>query len=254
MRERRMFPVLGSRLAQGRVSPFFPNPSRWPADGTAPVSTATRPSAAEGSGARFNLHFALSNCSGRNNILTRMFVNLDGDAAGLRSWFKNAANRGIFPESIALIEYGGLIGSRHVPGKAGLSLDGFAKGVAHAELELPRAEGELYASELLTLGEGAISMARRAAPALPTGAAADAAPPLPSMSAMAMRYDPRSGLVTGSARLRPQGGAPIRTVTFRGIRAPDGEFAAGHSLRLGVGKAVPPVTGQLRILPSTPVS
>ena len=224
----------------------------WPADGSAPSSTSTRLSETEANGARFSLHFPLSNSSGRNNMLAQMFVNLDGDAAGQLSWFQNAADRGIFPEGIPLIEYGGLIGSRDVPGKVGLNLEGFEKGVANAELELLRAEGELDAAEVLTVGEGAISLTRRQAAAPPSGAAAAAAAPLPAMTGMTMRYDPRSGMLTGTGRLRPQAGGVTRTVTFRGIRAPGGEFVAGHYVLSGVGKAVPAVTGQLRIMPSKP--
>lgn len=219
----------------------------WPADGSAPASTSTRLIETEGYGARFNLHFALSNSSGRNSMLAQMFVNLAGDAAGLLSWFQNAAARGIFPEGIPLIEYGGVIGSRDLPGKAGLSLDGFEKGLANAELELLRAEGQVDAEEVLTVGESAVSMARRPVAALPAGAAAAAAPSV--MTGMSMRYDPRSGIVTGSARMRPVSGGPNRPVTFRGIRAPDGKFVAGHYVVSGVGKTVPPVTGLMRIMP-----
>jgi hypothetical protein len=224
----------------------------WPADGSAPSSTSTRLSETEASGARFSLHFPLSNSSGRNSMLAQLFVNLDGDAAGQLSWFQNAADRGIFPEGIPLIEYGGLIGSRDVPTKAGLNLEGFEQGVANAEMELLRAEGELDAAEVLTVGESAISLARRPVATPPTGAAAAAAGTLPAMSGMSMRYDPRSGMLTGGARLRPQAGGATRTVTFRGIRAPGGEFIAGHYLLSGVGKDVPAVTGQLKIMPSRP--
>jgi len=124
--------------------------------------------------------------------------------------------------------------------------------VANAELELLRAEGELDAAEVLTVGEGAISLVRRQAAAPPAGAAAAAAAPLPAMTGMTMRYDPRSGMLTGTARLRPQAGGVTRTVTFRGIRAPGGEFVAGHYVLSGVGKAIPAVAGQLRIMPSKP--
>jgi hypothetical protein len=220
----------------------------WPADGSAPASTSTRLSETESNGARFNLHFGLMNSSGRNSMLAQMFVNLDGDAAGLLSWYQNASARGIFPEGIPLIQYGGVIGSRDVPGKTGLNLDGFEKSIANAELELLRSGEETDALEMLTIDDKSISVARVAAPRLPTGAAAAAAP-LPSITGMTVRYDARSGMVTGSGRLKPTGSGPARTLNFRGMRAPDGEFLAGHYVLSGVGKTVPPVAGQMRITP-----
>ena len=221
----------------------------WPADGSAPASTSTRLSETESNGARFNLHFGLVNSSGRNSMLAQMFVNLDGDAAGLLSWYQNASARGMFPEGIPLIQYGGVIGSRDVPAKTGLNLEGFEKGIANAELELLRSENETDAVQLLTIDDKSISVARVEAPRLPAGAAAAAAPS-PSITGMKMRYDARSGMVTGSGRLKPQDGGPARTINFRGMRAPGGEFLAGHYVLSGVGRTVPPVAGQMRITPS----
>ena len=134
---------------------------------------------------------------------------------------------------------------------AGLNLFGLQESVANAELDLIGADlgGELEVP--LTMSSKAIQAAPRAAvlqvapnlqaplkvaaaAPVPAPKAAVIAPavvkaaPVPVASGMSVRYDAKTGLVTGSVNIKRDVSSKARTANFRGMLAPDGKSVMGH--------------------------
>ena len=61
-----------------------------------------------------------------------------------------------------------------------------------------------------------------------SGARMKAAPAIGQVSDVKISYAPRTGVVTGSLTLGQPRSKSARVVTFRGMRAPDGESLMGH--------------------------
>lgn len=183
----------------------------WAADGSAPVSLAT--TLTESSiGAFIPVYALLSNSSGFSALMGELFLNTDGDAAGQLTWQQRASNRGAFPEGIELISYEGVIGSRHVTQPQGLNLLGLEQSIANAQLDL-------MGDEVPSGSEASLSL--RSSQIL-------AVPAEQQVSQVKLSYNARSGMVTGSMVLRQSSGKRGRSVTFRGMRAPDGKSILGH--------------------------
>jgi len=183
----------------------------WAADGSAPVSLAT--TLTESSiGAFIPVYALLSNSSGSSALMGELFLNTDGDAAGQLTWQQRASNRGAFPEGIELISYEGVIGSRHVTQPQGLNLMGLEQSIADAQLDL-------MGDEVPSGSEASLSL--RSSQIL-------AVPAEQQVSQVKLSYNARSGMVTGSMVLRQSSGKRGRSVTFRGMRAPDGKSILGH--------------------------
>jgi hypothetical protein len=212
----------------------------WAADGSAPVTVATRITESF-NGARFFTYFPIANSSGKSSLMGSNFVNLEGDAAGTFSWFKNASNTGTsYPGGIALQEYSGVIGSRFVPQPSGLNLFGLEEGIANAELDLIGADldGELEvpltmsSKAIQAVPEAAVLQAASKVAAAPkesaTGAAVAKVAAAPVASRVNVRYNTRTGMVTGAVNVEGQGSSKARTANFRGMLAPDGESVMGH--------------------------
>jgi hypothetical protein len=248
----------------------------WAADGSAPVTVATR-ICETSNGARFFTYVPIANSSGTSSLIGYNFVNLDGDAAGTFTWFKNASNTGSsYPGGIALQEYSGVIGARYVAQPGGLNLFGLEESLANAELDLIGADlgGELEVP--LTMSAKAIQAAPRAAvlqvpakvtvvqtppkiavsaPGL-TQKAAVVAPAVakvatvPVASGMSVRYDAKTGMVTGSVNIKRDVSSKARTATFRGMLAPDGKSVMGHfTIPSGDPKKNLIYSGELRVKP-----
>jgi hypothetical protein len=183
----------------------------WAADGSAPVSLAT--TLTESSiGAFIPVYALLSNSSGSSALMGELFFNTDGDAAGQLTWQQRASNRGAFPEGIELISYEGVIGSRHVAQPQGLNLLGLEQSIANAQLDL-------MGDEVPSGSEASLSLRSSRILAVPAEQ---------QVSQVKLSYNARSGMVTGSMVLRQSGGKRGRSVTFRGMRAPDGKSILGH--------------------------
>ena len=183
----------------------------WAADGSAPVSLAT--TLTESSiGAFIPVYALLSNSSGSSALMGELFLNTDGDAAGQLTWQQRASNRGAFPEGIELISYEGVIGSRHVTQPQGLNLMGLEQGIADAQLDL-------MGDEVPSGSEASLSLRSSQIMAVPAEQ---------QVSQVKLSYNARSGMVTGSMVLRQSSGKRGRSVTFRGMRAPDGKSILGH--------------------------
>jgi hypothetical protein len=214
----------------------------WAADGSAPVTSATRLCETISYGARFPAFFALNNSSGRSALMGSLFVNAEGDAAGQMDWYQKATDRGGFPEGIPHLQYEGVIGSRMVPKPLGLNLEGFEEGLRNAELDFEGADGVSEDVIPLTLDSKSIQ------PALP--AAAPSAETKPVASQIRIRYNAGTGVLNGSmVWLDPLTGAR-RPVTFRGMRAPDGTAVMGHFTAPETAGSKKMEAGQIRIQPS----
>lgn len=183
----------------------------WAADGSAPVSLAT--TLTESSiGAFIPVYALLNNSSGSSALLGELFLNTDGDAAGQLTWQQRASNRGAFPEGIDLISYEGVIGSRHVAEPQGLNRLGLEQSIADAQLDLMGDEVPAGSEATLSLRSSRIL----------------AMPAEQQVSQVKLSYNPRRGMVTGSMVLGQSRGKRGRSVTFRGMRAPDGMSILGH--------------------------
>ena len=209
----------------------------WAADGSAPVTVATR-ICETSTGARFFSYVSIVNSSGKSSLIGNNFVNLDGDAAGTFTWFKNASNYGSsYPGGIALQEYSGVIGARFVAQPAGLNLFGLEEGIGNAELDLLGADLGVDVEMPLTVSPEAIKPAPKAAAApaamlapnaTASSVAAGKVATAPVASAVKIRYDGKTGMLTGSLSLNEDGASKPRIVNFRGMLAPDGKSAMGH--------------------------
>jgi hypothetical protein len=214
----------------------------WAADGSAPVTCATRLCETTSYGARFPAFFALNNSSGRSALMGALFVNAEGDAAGQMDWYQNATDRGGFPEGIPHLQYEGVIGSRMVPQPSGLNLEGFEEGLRNAELDFTGADGVTEDVIPLTLDSKSIQ------PALP--AAAPSAETGPVASQIRIRYNAGTGVLNGSMVWTDPLSGARRPVTFRGMRAPDGTSVMGHFTAPETAGGKKLEAGQIRIQPS----
>lgn len=206
----------------------------WAADGSAPVTVATRLTESA-YGARFFTYFPIANSSGKSSLMGSNFVNTDGDAAGTFSWFKNPSNTGMsYPGGIALQRYSGVIGARFVVQPNGLNLFGLEESIANAELDLIGADlGEevevplsMSAKAIKPVTQPVASQAAAAPKESATGSAKVAAAPV--ASGVTVRYDAKTGMVIGAVNVKAQGASKARTANFRGMLAPDGDSVMGH--------------------------
>ena len=201
----------------------------WAPDGSAPVSLAATLSETS-YGATLPVYFILPNSSGSSTLAGQIFVNADGDAAGQLSWYQSATNRGAFPDGISLVDYTGVIGSRHTPEPAGLNLLGLEESITTAQLDLI---GEDVPAE----PEVALTVQRAALKAAP-GA---------KVSGVKLQFDKKSGILTGSLTLPATKTSRARAVTFRGVRTPKGTGIIGHFTTPSSTKATRRAAGTLKI-------
>jgi hypothetical protein len=183
----------------------------WAADGSAPVSMATTLSESS-IGAFMPVYTSPSNSSGTSTLLGDLFLNSDGDAAGQLSWYQRPSQSGAFPEGIALITYGGIIGSRHVQQPQGLNRLGLEQSITEAQLDLMGDEVPDSSEVSLALGNGRMM----------------AVAAQQQFSNVKLNYNARTGIVTGTMVLDQTRAKRGRTVTFRGMRSADGETILGH--------------------------
>jgi hypothetical protein len=87
-------------------------------------------------------------------------------------------------------------------------------------------EQSIIDAELDLIGEGVLSESE--VNITLSGALMKAAPATGQVSDVKMTYSPRTGVVTGSLTLGQPRSKSARMVTFRGMRAPDGESIMGH--------------------------
>jgi len=201
----------------------------WAPDGSAPVSLATTLSETS-YGATFPVYFILPNSSGSSTLAGQIFVNADGDAAGELTWYQSATNRGAFPDGISLVEYTGVIGSRHTPEPAGLNLLGLEESITTAQLDL-------IGDEVPTEPELALTVQRAALKAAPTA----------RVSGVKLQFDKKTGILTGSLTLPATKTSRARAVTFRGVRTPKGTGIIGHFTAPSAARAAHRVAGTLKI-------
>jgi hypothetical protein len=229
----------------------------WAADGSAPATVATR-ICETSNGARFFTYVPVANSSGKSTLIGSNFVNLDGDAAGTFTWFKNASNYGSsYPGGIALQEYSGVIGARFVAQPSGLNLFGLEESIANAELALLGADLSGDIEVPLTVSPQAIKLAPKVvvpakaeSKAAAVSSAAVEVPAAPAASGVKMRYDGKTGMLTGSLTLSDAGASKSRTVNFRGMLAPDGKSAMGHfTIPAADPKKKLQYAGELRVQP-----
>ena len=201
----------------------------WAPDGSAPVSLVTTLSETP-YGATFPVYFILPNSSGSSTLAGQIFVNADGDAAGQLSWYQSATNRGAFPDGISLVDYTGVIGSRHTPEPTGLNLLGLPESITTAQLDLIGDEVPAEPELTLTVQRAALKAA-----------------PGAQVSGMKMKFDKKSGILTGNLTLPATKTSRARAVTFRGVRTPKGTGIIGHFTTPSATKATRRVAGTLEI-------
>jgi hypothetical protein len=201
----------------------------WAPDGSAPVSLATTLSETS-FGATFPVYFILPNSSGSSTLSGQIFINAVGDAAGELTWYQSATNRGAFPEGISLVEYAGVIGSRHTPEPAGLNLLGFEESIKTAQLDLIGEDVPAEPEVALTVQRASMTVASSA-----------------KVRGMKMRFDKKTGILTGSLTLPATRTSRARAVTFRGVRTPDDTGIIGHFTTPSSTKSTRRVAGMLMI-------
>jgi hypothetical protein len=201
----------------------------WAPDGSAPVSLATTLSETS-FGATFPVYFILPNSSGSSTLAGQIFVNAEGDAAGELTWYQSATNRGAFPDGISLVEYAGVIGSRHTPEPAGLNLLGLEESIKTAQLDLIGEDVPAEPEVALTVQRASMTVA-----------------PSANVSGVKMRYDNKTGILTGSLTLPATNTSRARAVTFRGVRTPDDTGIIGHFTTPSSTKSTRRVAGMLMI-------
>jgi hypothetical protein len=201
----------------------------WAPDGSAPVSLATTLSETS-FGATFPVYFILPNSSGSSTLAGQIFVNAEGEAAGELTWYQSATNRGAFPDGISLVEYAGVIGSRHTPEPAGLNLLGLEESIKIAQLDLIGEDVPAEPEVALTVQRASMKVASSA-----------------NVSGVKMRFDKKTGIITGSLTLPATKTSRARAVSFRGIRTPKGTGIIGHFTAPSTTKASRRVAGTLKI-------
>ncbi len=201
----------------------------WAPDGSAPVSLATTLSETS-FGATFPVYFILPNSSGASTLSGQIFINADGDTAGELTWYQSATNRGAFPEGISLVEYTGVIGSRYTPEAAGLNLLGLEESINTAQLDLIGEDVPAEPEAILTVQRASMTVASSA-----------------NVSGMKMRFDNKTGILTGSLTLPATNTSRARAVTFRGVRTPDDTGIIGHFTTPSSTKSTRRVAGMLMI-------
>jgi len=201
----------------------------WAPDGSAPVSLATTLSETP-YGATFPVYFILPNSSGSSTLAGQIFVNADGDAAGQLSWYQSATNRGAFPDGISLVDYPGVIGSRHTPEPAGLNLLGLEESITTAQLDLIGEDVPAEPEVALTVQRASMKVASSA-----------------KVSGVKMQFDKKTGILTGSLTLPATKTSRARAVTFRGVRNPKGTGIIGHFTAPSAAKATRRAAGTLKI-------
>jgi hypothetical protein len=201
----------------------------WAPDGSAPVSLATTLSETS-FGATFPVYFILPNSSGASTLAGQIFVNADGDAAGELTWYQSATDRGAFPDGISLVDYTGVIGSRHTPEPAGLNLLGLEESITTAQLDLIGEDVPAEPEVALTVQRTAMKAASSA-----------------KVSGVKMQYDKKTGILTGSLNLPATKTSRARAVTFRGVRTPKGTGIIGHFTAPSAANATRRAAGTLKI-------
>ncbi len=201
----------------------------WAPDGSAPVSLATTLSETS-FGATFPVYFIVPNSSGSSTLSGQVFINSDGDAAGELTWYQSATNRGAFPDGISLIEYAGVIGSRHIHEPAGQNLLGLEESINTAQFDLIGEDVSAEPEAALTLQRSSMTVASTA-----------------NVRAMKMRFDNKTGILTGSLTLPATNTSRARAVTFRGVRTPNDTGIIGHFTTPSSIKSTRRVAGMLMI-------
>jgi hypothetical protein len=201
----------------------------WAPDGSAPVSLATTLSETP-YGATFPVYFIIPNSSGASTLAGQIFVNADGDAAGELTWYQSATDRGAFPDGISLVDYTGVIGSRHTPEPAGLNLLGLEESITTAQLDLIGEDVPAEPEVALTVQRTAMKAASSA-----------------KVSGVKMQYDKKTGILTGSLNLPATKTSRARAVTFRGVRTPKGTGIIGHFTAPSAANATRRAAGTLKI-------
>jgi hypothetical protein len=201
----------------------------WAPDGSAPVSLATTLSETS-FGATFPVYFIIPNSSGASTLAGQIFVNADGDAAGELTWYQSATDRGAFPDGISLVDYTGVIGSRHTPEPAGLNLLGLEESITTAQLDLIGEDVPAEPEVALTVQRTAMKAASSA-----------------KVSGVKMQYDKKTGILTGSLNLPATKTSRARAVTFRGVRTPKGTGIIGHFTAPSAANATRRAAGTLKI-------
>jgi hypothetical protein len=201
----------------------------WAPDGSAPVSLATTLSETS-FGATFPVYFIIPNSSGASTLAGQIFVNADGDAAGELTWYQSATDSGAFPDGISLVDYTGVIGSRHTPEPAGLNLLGLEESITTAQLDLIGEDVPAEPEVALTVQRTAMKAASSA-----------------KVSGVKMQYDKKTGILTGSLNLPATKTSRARAVTFRGVRTPKGTGIIGHFTAPSAANATRRAAGTLKI-------
>jgi hypothetical protein len=181
-------------------------------------------------GATFPVYFIIPNSSGASTLAGQIFVNADGDAAGELTWYQSATDLGAFPDGISLVDYTGVIGSRHTPEPAGLNLLGLEESITTAQLDLIGEDVPAEPEVALTVQRTAMKAASSA-----------------KVSGVKMQYDKKTGILTGSLNLPATKTSRARAVTFRGVRTPKGTGIIGHFTAPSAANATRRAAGTLKI-------
>ena len=203
----------------------------WGADGSAPVSVATRISHTD-LGGQFPLYLVTQNDSGKGSLSASLFLNANGDSAGLGSFFQPASNRGSFPDGISMVNYTGVIGSRYIQQPDNLNLLGLEEGIQNAELELEGAGLDEDLEVPVTVGNNSI-----------------AASATPEVSAVQLKLDRKTGIVTGTMRVNTEGTQAPQTVQFRAMSNAQSGGAVGHFITRGTSKTIK--AGAIQLVPKS---
>jgi hypothetical protein len=192
----------------------------WGADGSAPVSVATRIIHTV-EGGYFPLYLVTQNDSGKGSLSAQLFLNARGDSAGHGSFYQPATNKGSFPDGISLINYTGVIGSRYAAQPDNLNTLGLEEGMQNAELELEGAElDEDITVPVTVTGKSTVI----------TGT------PTQKVATVQAKLDKKTGLVIGKMELMNEASGR-KSVTFRAMVNPAGG-AVGHFTLKGTTKRV----------------
>jgi hypothetical protein len=221
----------GSGFLSYRVAPSgVVTGTYWGADGSAPVSVATRISHTV-SGGYFPLYLVTQNDSGKGSLSASLFLNERGDSAGQGSFYQPASDNGSFPEGISMVNYTGVIGSRYTPQPGNLNLLGLEEGIQNAELELEGAGLDQDLEVPVTVADTSTAIVAAATP---------------EVSAVTARLNQNTGIVTGSLTLTGRS-AGAKTVKFRAMVNPQASGAVGHFTLRGASRGVK--AGSIKLVP-----
>ena len=131
-----------------------------------------------------------------------------------------------------MVNYTGVIGSRYIQQPDNLNLLGLEEGIPNAELELEGAGLDEDLEVPVTVGNNSI-----------------AASATPEVSAVQLKLDRKTGIVTGTMRVNTEGTQAPQTVQFRAMSNAQSGGAVGHFITRGTSKTIK--AGAIQLVPKS---